>query len=141
MKWLHLASYALASFLCFHDYIPSTYLPFGFHKGEDCNVCLTYFNALQLLLLLLHVMFYYGMLSCSMLLVIHICHSVDRYCREVSLTKIWASLLTKMLTVLHFVGRSFSCLIYPYYTLYPLDVYPFLILLTALSQCSLSRTN
>ena len=66
------------------------------------------------------------MLSCSMLLVTNICHSVDRYCRGVSLTKIWASLLTKMLTVLHFVGRSLSCLIYSHYTLYPLDVYPFL---------------
>ena len=37
---------------------------------------------------------------------IRMCHSVDRYCRGVSLTKIWASLLTKMLTVLHFVGHS-----------------------------------
>ena len=34
-----------------------------------------------------------------------------------------------MLTVPYFVGRSLCCLklVYPYYTVYLLDVYPFLI--------------
>ena len=91
-----------------------------------CNVCETYIMALHLYLLILHVivLLWHAVLqhaACYLHLPL-----VDRYCRGVSLTKNWASLLTKMLTVFHFVGRSLSCLIYPYNTLYPLDVHPFL---------------
>ena len=52
------------------------------------------------------------MLAYNVLLVIQFCHSVDRYCRGVSLTKIWVSLLTKMLTVVHFVRRGFRIVHY-----------------------------
>ena len=43
-----------------------------------------------------------------------------------SLTKIWASLLAKRLTVLHFVRRSLCCFVYLYYKVYLLGVNLFL---------------